>query len=137
MSDHRPVVFDISCADLPIIEITTDHKLSNNVIWGQVTSDQKYAYSLMCKKLFSEINLPTSVINCKDPLCQSDQHLSLIETFYSNLPSAIQRASDMTLICSSRALRRKKITAVPGWNKHVKKAHSAARIAYQNWIRHG
>ena len=57
-------------------------------------------YSLMWKKLFSEINLPTSVINCKDLLCQSDQHLSLIETFYGNLLSAIQRASDMTLICS-------------------------------------
>ena len=136
ISDHRPLAFDISCANLPIIEIKSDIKLSNKVIWGQVTSDQKYAYSLMCKKLFSEINLPTSVINCEDPLCQSDQHLSSIESFYSNLISAIQRASDMTLI-SSRALRRKKITAVPGWNKHVKKAHSAARIAYQNWIRHG
>ena len=61
MSDHRPLAFDISCADLPInfIEIKTDLKLSNNVICGQVTSDQKYAYSLMKKKLFSEINLPT------------------------------------------------------------------------------
>ena len=114
MSDHRPLAFDISCADLPIIEIKTDLKLSNNVIWGQVTSDQKYAYSLMCKKLFSKINLSTSIINCKDPLCQSDQNLSLIETFYSNLLSAIQCACDMMLICSSRALQRKKITAVPG-----------------------
>ena len=52
-----------------------------------------------------------------------------METFYSNLLSAIQRASDMTLICSNSTLRRKKITAVPGWNKHVKNAHCAARIA--------
>ena len=84
----------------------------------------------MCKKLFSEINLSISVINCKDPLCQSDQHLSLIETFYSNLLSVIQRASDITLAGSNRELQRKKITADTGWNKHVKKAHSAARIAY-------
>ena len=32
MSDHRPLAFDISCADLLIIEIKTDFKLSNNVI---------------------------------------------------------------------------------------------------------
>ena len=56
MSDHGPFAFDISCADLPTIEIKTYLKLSNNVMWRQVTSDQKCAYSLMCKKLFSEIN---------------------------------------------------------------------------------
>ena len=72
ISDHRPLGFDVSCADFPIIEIKTNLKLCNNVIWGQVISDQKYACSYMCKKLFAEINLPTSVINCKDPLYQSD-----------------------------------------------------------------
>ena len=91
-SDHRPLAFTIDCPNLPVFE-ETGIKLATKVNWKQVTPAQKYSYGMWCKKLLSEIELPTEAIECTNFLCNCDAHLNMIENFYHNVISAIQIVS--------------------------------------------
>ena len=132
-SDHRPLAFTIDCPNLPVFE-ETGIKLATKVNWKQVTPAQKYSYGMRCKKLLSEIELPTEAIECTNSLCNCDTHLNMIDNFYHNVISAIQIASKKHLCDNTTTTKRRNI---PGWNRLVKAAHEEARTLYLNWIRLG
>jgi len=130
-SDHRPLALTVSCPKLPMLEESGGGDFrSSKVNWHKITPDQKHSYSFLCKKLLSEIELPSTVIECKDLQCNSEDHIKLIEYFYNDIIFATQSASDATLITDKRFIKH----CILCWNKQVKEAHSEARISYLNWI---
>ena len=110
--------------------LTTYH---NKINWNKVTPEQKYDYSLNCKKLLSEIRVPVSVLKCKTPLCNDSQYVAFIENFYEQIIFAIKTASKDLLASKHK----KTNNFIYGWNNSVKRAHVTARAAYLNWIKNG
>ena len=71
--------------NLPLFVSTALTACHNKINWNKVIPEQKYDYSLSCKKLLSEINVPISVLKCKIPLCNDPQHVAFIENFVNRL----------------------------------------------------
>ena len=96
---------------------------------------------MLCKKLLTEIELPTEAIECTNSLCNCGAHLNMIENFYHNVISAIQIASKKHLcvkcviLCVNTTTTKRR--NMLGWNRHVKAAHEEVRTVYLNWIRLG
>ena len=132
-SDHRPLAFTMYTPNLPLFDSTALTTYHNKINWNKVTSEQKYNYSLNCKKLLSEIRVPVSVLKCKTPLCNDSQHVAFIENFYEQIIFAIKTASKDLLVSKHK----KTNNFIYGWNNSIKRAHVTARGAYLNWIKNG
>ena len=132
-SDHRLFAFTMCTPNLPLFVSTALTACHNKINWNKVTPEQKYDYSLSCKKLLSEINVSISVLKCKIPLCNDPQHVAFIENFYEQIIFAIKTASKHLLISKHKQTNK----FIYGCNNNVKGAHVTARAAYLNWIRNG
>ena len=78
-------------------------------------------------------------MQCKNAICNDHSHLNKIILFYSEIISALTKASKAAL---SYHQNTPQYSQVPGWNKKIKFLHSAARYAFLTWVhddrpRHG
>jgi len=60
---------------------------------------------------------------------KNQQHIDMLEQFYTNIVVALKRAASEVVPNSP-----KQKYNVPGWNKDVTEKHKAARQAYLYWI---
>ena len=86
---------------------------------------QKY-----CDKL-KDVSFPAAAMQCRNATCDDHSHLNEIILFYSEIISALTKASKAAF---SYHQNTPQYSRVLGWNKKIKSLHSAARYAFLTWV---
>jgi hypothetical protein len=89
-----------------------------------------YRYTTLCHSKLKNIDFPEDFTACADKYCSEEKHKAILKQMYNNIVSVLSEASVAGYVGPS--VRKRK--TVPGWNKHVRSAHSEARLSYQNWL---
>ena len=128
-SDHLPLSFTISLANLPEYKQNCEGNHLPRVIWDKVSQDMIEKYRTECRKNISDLNLLYDGLICTNTCCTNPKHKCDIDSLYNSLVSCIQSASNKTLISSHSS----KCKPVPGWTDYVQDSHAAAREAFLVW----
>ena len=99
--------------------------------WKKVSQTQKENFCEMTKLILAQIPPPFEAQECKDFTCTDPSHLQDLDSYYSNLVTALLYASSDLVQVSTNNLYRK--PNVPGWNSTVRNVHCLARNAYISW----
>ena len=89
---------------------------------------------MISSELLKDVSFPAAAMQCRNATCDDHSHLNEIILFYSEIISALTKASKATL---SYHQNTPQYSQVPGWNKKIKSLHSAARYAFLTWVHNG
>ena len=73
-------------------------------------------------------------MQCRNATCDDHSHLNEIILFYSEIISALTKASKAALSYHQNTPQYSQVTV---WNKKIKSLHSAARYAFLTWVHNG
>ena len=82
------------------------------------TQQQKLKYQQASKIWFSKIPLFEELNSCDNPMCKKQEHIDMLEKFYTNIVEALTRAATEVLTNNPKQKHN-----VPGWNKDVREKH--------------
>lgn len=131
-SDHFPLSIECNL-DLMGHKYICNRNDLDNVTWGERNSHEIQLYRELCNQALRDVDFPVEFRDCCDKLCSNFDHRIVINEMYDKIINILRSAAKHS--CKKSSLKRKK--HVVGWNKHVKKSHGEARLAFQNWIFHG
>ena len=89
---------------------------------------------MISSKLLKDVSFPATAMQCRNATCDDHSHLNEIILFYSEIISALTKASKAAL---SYHQNTPQYSQVSGWNKKIKSLHSAARYAFLTWVHNG
>ena len=123
------VTYYLSCCQVMRLLINT-----LNLGTVQVLNRKKKRYNLISSELLKDESFPAAAMQCKKATCNDHSHLTEIILFYSEIISALTKASKAALSYHQNTLQ---YSQVPGWNKKIKSLHSAACYAFLTWVHNG
>ncbi|KAL0895146.1 hypothetical protein ABMA27_013597 [Loxostege sticticalis] len=130
-SDHFPVLLESNIKTLP--KIITQPTYVNKVKWGTRDKSQNSKYHELCNCKLKLIDFDTQFQECSKGYCKEHSHRLLLDNMYKNVISILTEAA----ILSYNKGRFRKRRHITGWNKHVRDAHSKARLCYNTWLLNG
>ena len=97
------VAATIKTAALPQ-NILCDNKTQHekNMNWNKVTQQQKLKYQQASKIWLSKIPLFEELTSCVNPMYKNQQHIDMLEQFYTNIVEALKRAASEVLTNSPK-----------------------------------
>ncbi|KAG7299102.1 hypothetical protein JYU34_017603 [Plutella xylostella] len=132
-SDHFPLMIDCDFDVLPPKTVEPP-LLPSRVIWGIRDTEQIGIYSEMCHNRLREIDFPDDLRQCSDKICDNVKHKLVIEKMYKQIVNILSEAAISSHTGCINLKRKKRY--ITGWNKHVKDAHSEARLRFNMWVLH-
>ena len=133
MSDHSPIycTFDASL----IKEESAEQKRGKpRPSWKRATTEEKSNFKLMLEDNLSWLNVPESVISCKDVHCQNSSHREDLDHYTLELLEIVQNVAEDSLpIPTGRGGGGNKRSVIPGWNSEVKPYRDNAYFWHQIW----
>ena len=84
---------------------------------------------MISSELLKDVSFPAATMQCRNATCGDHSHLNEIILFYSEIISALTKASKAAL---SYHQNTSQYSQVPGWNKKIKSLLLAARYAFFN-----
>ena len=135
-SDHLPLVAEFSVPLTSAASIKSSNKQAGNqqsrsvCNWSKANQASLDAYQEYSRKALAGIDLP-SVLSCNDPTCKSKEHNMQLDSFYSDICSALENSSRKYI--STCKANHSRDYIVPGFNHYVKGLHAEARRAYVIW----
>ena len=115
-SDHDPLLITLQL-DWTCRPVSSSQRIFHSKpAWYKATDEH---YSLYKEKLYcnlSRVIMPTSVLSCRDVMCNSCEHEKLLKSYANDI---VQSCIDAT--CSSIPMTGQKVCnkSVPGWSEHV------------------
>lgn len=129
-SDHFPL--EIQCSLNVLIPKTTFCSNHNsNVLWGERDGSQMSQYTDFCNEKLKQIDFPSVLSRCADTVCNDPNHKIVLLNLYDRIIDVLKKAAVYS--CKNKKFYCKK-KYVCGWNKHIKAAHSEARLWFQYWV---
>ena len=127
-SDHFPMSVTCIIDHLPVL-LNHSNDVAQKLDWARADSHKFQNYKVLSDMYLSHINIPTEVLNCKNPSCIDETHMQCIDDFTLNLTNALYQAGVESIsLCNKGQYKQ-----VPGWNEHVRDLHSASRDAFYMW----
>ena len=108
--------------------------LINTLNLGTVLVLNKKRCNMISSELLKDVSFPAAAMQCRNATCDDHSHLNEIILFYSEIISALTKASKAALSYHQNTFQ---YSQVPGWNKKIKSLHSAARYAFLTWVHNG
>ncbi|ELU01730.1 hypothetical protein CAPTEDRAFT_200004, partial [Capitella teleta] len=102
----------------------------NRPSWQRATVQDKAAYQLRLKELLREVDIPFDVFSCRPFECVCEDHGRMIEQYYSDVMSAMIRASKECI-----PSRSKKKAA--GWSTYVSHHQEESIFWHKIWLSSG
>ena len=96
--------------------------------------NRKKKYNMISFELLKDVSFPAAAMQYRNATCDDHSHLNEIILFYSEIISALTKASKAAL---SYHQNTPQYSQVSGWNKKIKSLHSAARYAFLTWVHNG
>ncbi|CAF4843312.1 unnamed protein product [Pieris macdunnoughi] len=137
-SDHYPLIlhFNIKIISKKLSSIQSN-SVNNNVRWGQRSEEEILLYQSECNKRLKSIDFTEIFTDCAGCYCDRPNHQGAIDILYNNIVISLSEAA----VTSRKYPNKNKINDrnqnIIGWNKHVKPAHSEARLRFRIWLLHG
>ena len=129
-SDHKALLCEIECDELPTVNDNTFKCVVKNVVdWKKISTDLIVRYKHRCNEKVNCINIPTCSIECRNMTCKNEQHLNDIDILYNAIINCLNDSSNEVLMQKSMTK-----PVVHGWNYIVKEHHTAARDVYKLWV---
>jgi len=75
---------------------------AKNMNWNKATQQQKLKYQQASKIWLSKIPLFEELTSCDNPVCKNQQHIDMLEQFYTNIVLALKRAASEVLTNSPK-----------------------------------
>ena len=134
-SDHHPLSITFCCNLLSLLLSSDEATNQYTRSWNCASPEQKKKrYNLISSELLKDESFPAAAMQCKKATCNDHSHLTEIILFYSEIISALTKASKAAL---SYHQNTPQYSQVPGWNKKIKSLHSAACYAFLTWVHNG
>jgi hypothetical protein len=130
--DHLPMLVEVRGNVTPVcIPKVASELFTFN--WHKASSHDLKLYLNNTDKFLSKIQLPVEALTCTDPNCKNYLHAALIDSFYSDIVTALSQSAEQSIPIRKGAPDYQ----VPGWNTYVKDFHEVARSAYLAWHNSG
>ena len=138
-SDHLPlhICFNVDVSFVRNVnahsstENTNNDKKSLMFKWCDASDEHIHNYTSLSTVYLQNISIPVDALSCKDSSCNHIPHINKLDTFYDDICDALYRASVDSI--DSRKACNYSDFVIPGWNDHVKSAHTEARQNYIFW----
>ena len=96
-SDHRPLSITFWCNLLPLLLSSDEATNQYTKSWNCASPEQKKKYNLISSELLKDVSFPTTAMQCRNATCDDHSHLNEIILFYSEIISALTKASKAAL----------------------------------------
>ncbi|ELU17989.1 hypothetical protein CAPTEDRAFT_190211 [Capitella teleta] len=128
LSDHLPVCLnlDVKASFAP----QSNAYALNRPSWQRATVQDKAAYQLRLKELLREVDIPFDVFSCRPFECVCEDHGRMIEQYYSDVMSAMIRASKE---CNPSRSKKK----AAGWSTYVSHHQEESIFWHKIWLSSG
>ena len=132
-SDHNPIFCVLESLDITE-EVAEAQKAKPKPSWKKATSEDKTRYSDQLINKLEEIEIPKSVIECKDLHCRDPEHLADLDLLAASVLGTVQHVAEETLPVSEGGRSgREKEKRVPGWKEEVEPFRDKAYFWSQIW----
>jgi exonuclease III len=103
--------------------------------WNMVNEDILTQFSSCLDDCLCDVVVPANLLSCCDSQCVSNNHITSIDTYFSDIQCKIQQTLDLTI--PTRVCNYASDYIIPGWNEIVQEKHAAARLAFREWVHFG
>jgi len=94
---HYKVAANIKTTALPQNLVCDDRtKHDKNLNWKKATQQQKLKYQQTNKIWISEMALSEELTLCENPVCKNQEHISMLEQFYTDIVVALTKAASVS-----------------------------------------
>ena len=132
-SDHNPIFCVLESLDIEE-EVAEAPKAKPKPSWKKATSEDKTRYSDQLSKKMEEVEIPKSVIECKDLHCRDPEHLADLDLLAASVLGTVQHVAEETLPVSGGGRSgREKEKRVPGWKEEVEPFRDKTYFWSQIW----
>ena len=133
-SDHCPVYCVLSCLNTQL-DHSSESRKPPRPSWQSSSAAQQEQYRIELEDRLSCINVPPSVLHCRDVGCNNQDHCDLVDQLTLEVLEAVQVTAEECLVCPGGGLgRRGGDKPVPGWNDSVKQHKETAYFWHQLWV---
>ena len=131
-SDHSPI-YCIIHDDIP----SSNHNFAGGPPkpkWKKASADEKESFKLNLDEQLERLNIPESVLNCRNVHCKDDSHCGDADSFMTSVLDTIDVTAHNCLPMSNpRNENRRQKTIIPGWSQFVKPYRDRAFFWSQVW----
>ena len=133
-SDHDPLMvkmeWDWKCSHAS----RTSRVHVNKPAWHKVTAEGISLYKANQRYNLQNISMPTSVLSCKDLMCNNCLHVQLLNKYYNDIKQCcLDAAFNSIPKASPRATNR----IIPGWAEYVAPAREKSMFWHNIWCECG
>ena len=137
-SDHSPIYCVLEYQDVHH-EDHEEAKQKPRPNWRKASQEQKSCYKVSLEDRISQLDVPPSVVNCKDVKCTNDDHKKELDIFTLDLLEAVQEVAEENLPMpvggGKNPVDEKK--KIPGWREIVSPFREEAYFWHQVWVSYG
>ena len=132
LSDHSPIfcTFDSSIVQ----DLSTDPVRPNpRPSWKKANEDQKSKYNMLLVDKLSQLEIPSSVSNCRDVHCKQRSHREQLDQYTLEVLDLVQQAAEEALPRPAGGPIKGGHSVRPGWNTYVKPYRDNAFFWHEIW----
>ena len=132
-SDHNPIYCVLN--SLEIEEETTEAKKAKpKPNWKKASPEEKVEYSEKVQNMLNNIEIPLSVLQCKDLHCRDPDHLADLDLLAATVLGGVQGVAEETLpVPGGGGVKGDQEKRVPGWKEEVAPFRDKAYFWSQIW----
>ena len=133
-SDHLPLCINISMEAIPSTSTIVYDDVLTKRIWSKADMSTLDNYSTAVNRAISSIPLDIlEALECKDVHCTKSCHCIKLDKTYDFIVTVLKDCSNTVIPSRSAISKDIKYKVMPGWNEHVREAHTAARESFKAW----
>ena len=137
-SDHRPLMFSLSCSikcmDVDGIYHLTSIQYASTPNWQACDNGTLVLYNEKLDFLLQSVEVPVHLYTNND--MSTGESNAAIDVFYNNIITCMQSAVNDAIPHNSNKNGNSEYN-IPGWNDFVADKHDLARDAFKEWVVHG
>ena len=132
-SDHNPIYCVLKSIDIEE-ETVEAKKAKPRPSWKKASVEDKTKYVNELKDILNHIEVPQSVLECKDLKCRDPDHLADLDLLAASVLGSVQQVAEETLPMSGGGGGgRDQEKRVPGWKQEVEPLRDKAYFWCQVW----
>ena len=125
--DHLPVSLHLNVSSIPKVS-NEKNDLDPKINWQGIKDPELNKYYVSTCDLLAGIELPISVLNCRNLDCKDITHTQALNCFYNKILDSIKKASSH-LYCQ----KSENFTHKPGWTEYVAELYNFSKTCRRNW----
>ena len=131
-SDHSPIFCTLNMSTIQH-ELSVPRAAKPRPSWKRATEQHKQEYKSLLENRLASVEVPESVLSCRDVHCHSRVHREELDRFTLELLETVQDVAEETLPVPASTGAKRVAKIRPGWLDEVKPYRETAYFWHQVW----